>query len=1081
MNKKLVLLGTALLMTAATASAQKRVTGRVVDTDGAPVIGATVRVEGGKGVASTDSHGNFTLQDVPASAKSLKVTSIGKAAQTVSISGNVKVVMKDSETVLDEAYVVAYGRATKQSFTGAAAKIKGEKIEQKSTTEVTQALQGEVAGVQVITSDGNPGSSGDIYIRGLGSLYSSSQPLIVLDGIPYGGSFSSIDPKDIASVDIMKDATAAALYGSRGANGVVIVTTKRGQKGKLSIGADVKYAVSGRWLPTYETIDSPERFTELTWEGLKNSYALQGAGEDAAAYASLSLFNSEYGGIPEMYNMWNTPGDQLIDPTTGRFYDGITRRYTPENWEDELFRTGQKVDGSINITGGNDRSQFYTSLGYTKDKGYVVGADFQRFNVRSNIDTRITNWLKGTVNLAYTNMESNAPVQDGNASNNALQFSNLVPCIYPVFLRDADGNLVEDPNVGGWMYDYGNATADGRPYAMNINPAGAANLDINRSNIDQFTGNGNLEATFLKDFKFAVNLGYTYYNSTGTTLTNPYYGDAKSANGRLDKSFNTYRNVTGNQILSWAHTYGGVHHVSAFAGHESYWNETQYSAGSKYNLVQADGIQFGNAVSIQDLYGYSYGYSLDSYFGQVAYDYDNKYFFNAAIRADGSSRFADGNRWGTFGSVSAAWNITKENFMQDITWLRNLKLKGSWGLVGNQSLSTGTLGIGAYYPYATIYGIGNMNDAPSFSLSMKGNKDLTWEKTSNFNVGLEFNIADVIEGEFDYFNKLTYDMLFMKQVSPSLGYTSIPVNDGEMRNQGFEFNIIAHLIKTQDVSLDFRLNGAHYTTEMELMPMDEGKGQPQDYYKNGYFAWQKGRSVYDFYLREYMGVDAETGQALYKQRIATFEDGSQQIVTDQVLFDSQYKGQNVTFEDGTTTDGSEALYDYVGETALPTLTGGFGLDLRVKDFTFGATFTYALGGKAMDYTYQRLMGDNTPGATAWHKDIENRWQKAGDITDVPMLSSDSDEGYYANAASTRFLTSRSYLALSNVRVAYNVPEYLTRQLGDLNGVQIYASGENLFLLSARKGFMPGTSFAGTSSDTQYLPSSNFTIGLKLNF
>ncbi len=1080
MNKKLVLLGATLLLTAASVSAQKRVTGRVVDTNGAPVIGATVRVEGGKGVTTTDANGNFTLQDVSASAKNLKVTYIGKATQTVTISGNVKVVMKDNETELGEAYVVAYGRATKQSFTGAAAKIKGEKIEEKSTTEVTQALMGEVAGVQVINSDGNPGSSGDIYIRGLGSLYSSSQPLIVLDGIPYGGNFSSIDPKDIASVDIMKDATAAALYGSRGANGVVIVTTKRGQKGKLSIGADVKYAVSGRWLPTYETIDSPERFIELTWEGIKNNYLLGGKDmATATQYASEDLFDPRYGGIPAMYNMWNVDGVQLINPETGRFNEGISRRYTPESWEDALYRTGHKVDGSINITGGNDRSQFYTSVGYTKDKGYLVGADFQRFNVRTNLDTRITNWLKGTVNVAYTNMESNAPVQDGNAANNALQFSNLIPCIYPVFLRDAEGNRIEDTNVGGWMYDYGNTQGISRPYAMGINPAGAANLDINRANVDQFTGNGNLEASFLNDFKFSANLGYTYYNSTGSTLTNPFYGDAKSANGRLDKSFSTSRNITGNQILSWSHTYNDVHHVNAFVGHESTWTETQTSAGSKYNLVQADGTQFGNAVSIQDLYGYSYGYSLDSYFGQVSYDYDNKYFFNAALRTDGSSRFAKGNRWGTFGSVSAAWNITKENFMQDITWMRNLKLKGSWGLVGNQSLSIS--GLSSYFPYANMYTIANMNDMPSVLLSMKGNKNLTWEKTSNFNVGLEFNIADIVEGEVDYFNKLTYDMLFMKSVSPSLGYASYPVNDGKMRNQGIEFNLIAHLIKTQDVCLDFRLNGAHYTTKMVEMPMDEGKGKPQDYYLNGYYAWKKGRSVYDFYLREYMGVDEQTGQALYKQRYAVLEDGSKVLVNDQVLFESQHKGQTYTFEDGTTTDGSKALYDYVGETALPTLTGGFGLDLRIKDFTFGATFTYALGGKAMDYTYQRLMGDNTPGATAWHKDIENRWQKPGDITDVPMLSSDSEQGYYANATSTRFLTSRSYLSLTNVRVAYNVPEYLTRQLGDLNGVQIYASGENLFLLSARKGFMPGTSFSGTSSDTQYLPSSNFTIGLKLNF
>lgn len=1075
MNKRLMLIGAALLLTATTASAQKHVTGRVVDSEGQPVAGAAVKVEGHKGVTLTDANGKFSLNDVPASAKKLNVSSIGKVSQSVSIAGNVVVTLTDN--TLGEAYVVAYGKATKAAFTGAAVKVDGATIENKATTEVTSALLGEVAGVQIIQSDGNPGSASAIRIRGIGSVNASAEPLIVVDGMPYGGSFSSIDPKDIESIDVMKDATASALYGSRGANGVVIITTKKGAKGKLSVGADIKYSVSGRWLPTYDVIKSPERFTELTWEGLRN-YFVKNYGftnEEAAPYASNYLFSRS--GITADYNMWNAEGSALINPETGRFNEGITRKYNPESWEDELFRTGHRVDGSVNLTGGTDRVTFYTSLGYVQDKGYVVGADFRRFSTRTNIDAQIATWLKGSVNVAYSNLRSNASVQDDGAANNAISFSYNAPYLFPVFEHDAEGNRVIDENVGGYRYDYNLS----RNYASGINPAGVANLDVNRTDVDQFNGNGQLEASFLTDFKFTAGLGYMFYNAKNNTLTNPYYGDAEGL-GRTYNTFSTVRNVTGNQILRWGHLYG-VHNVSAFVGHESTWYKREYTYGAKNNLVRANDGTFGNAVVYSSLTGYNTGYSLDSWFGQISYDYDNKYFFNASLRADGSSRFAKGHRWGTFGAVSAAWNMKKEQFLADVEWIHALKLKASWGLTGNQSLSTSTLGsVAAYYPYADFYTINNMNDNPSILFDYKGNKNLTWEKASNWNVGLEFDIAGRVEGEIDYFNKLTSDMLFLKSVPTSQGYPSVPVNDGKMRNSGVEFNVVAHIVKTKDVRFDFRLNGAHYKTTIVELPMDEVAGKRQDYYTySTRYTWVKGKSMLAFYMPTYMGVDAQTGYSLWKKVTATFADGSTQDISNMELFKSQHAGEQYTLTESTTDSWSSATSDFTGDTALPKLQGGFGFDLSVKDFDFGITFTYALGGKAYDYNYASLMGDNSAGSNNWHKDIEKRWQNAGDVTDVPLLTNGTTKGSYANARSTRFLTSRSYLQLSNVHAAYNLPARWTERVGGMHGVQIYANAENLFLLSARKGFMPGTSLTGASTDTQYLPSSSFTIGLKLNF
>ncbi|MDO4930255.1 MAG: SusC/RagA family TonB-linked outer membrane protein [Bacteroidales bacterium] len=1079
MNRRLVLFGVAALLSAS-ALAQQRVTGRVVGEDGLPVVGATVKVEGYALAVTTDENGGFALADVPASAKRLNVTCLGMEAQTVGIAGNVTVTLVASETKLGEVYVVAYGKATKSSFTGAATQIKGERLEEKSTTEMTGALQGEVAGVQVVNSDGNPGASSEIYIRGIGSLFSSSQPLIILDGVPYGGTLSGIDPKDIESINIMKDATASALYGSRGANGVVIVTTKHGAKSKLAVQADVKYTVSGRWLPTYDVIDSPERYVELTWESMRNMFRY-GFGYDAATsanYASANLFSAS--GIPTLYNMWNADGADLINAETGRFNAGITRRYNPENWKDELYRAGQKVDAGVNLSGGNDVAQFYTALSYVKDKGYLEGSDFERINVRSNVDMNITDWLKGTVNLSYANLENNAPVQDVSAANNAFSFVNHIPPIYSVYMHDADGNLIADSNVGGWKYDYGDTSGSGRPYASGINPAGSANLDVNRTETELFTGTGSLEAVFLKDFKFTASLSYTYSGQTNESILNPYYGEAQSANGILTKTISNYRSVTANQIVNWSRTFNDVHHVSAFVGHESFWTETELSIGEKYNLVRADGTSFGNAVAYQSLSGYDYGYALDSYFGQVSYDYAEKYFVNASMRFDGSSRFAKGHRWGTFGSVGLAWNMKKEQFLKDVSLLHGLKLKASWGLVGNQGLLESVLGLGAYYPYDDLYSIGNINDRPSFTLFKKGNADLTWEKTSSFNVGVEFDLGGIVEGEFDYFNKFTYDMLFIKSVSPSLGYTSVPVNDGKMRNAGVEFSLVYHAIRQKDLTLDVRLNASHYKNKIVEMPKDDATGSEQYYYLSGeYYAWQKGHSIYDFYLCEYAGVDPATGYALYNLYVATLSDGTTVNISDMELFEQQYAGQQYTIEKTTTDDATAATRKFVGESAIPKLSGGLGFDLRYKNVTFGATFAYALGGKAFDVVYQTLMGDNAAGTANWHKDIENRWQQPGDVTDVPMLSNNSI--IYANTTSTRFLTTRNYLQLTSLRLAWNVPEEWTRVAAGMNGVQIYATGENLFLLSARKGFMPGTSFAGESADARYLPSSNFTIGLKLNF
>lgn len=533
----------------------------------------------------------------------------------------------------------------------------------------------------------------------------------------------------------------------------------------------------------------------------------------------------------------------------------------------------------------------------------------------------------------------------------------------------------------------------------------------------------------------------------------------------------------GNQILSYAKMFG-KHSIDAFVAHEATWSEHKYTQGEMSDIIRANNLEWSNAVVMAYMTSDKWRSALESYFGQVNYNYDNRYFANASIRRDGSSRFADGHRWGTFGSLGFGWVITNEQFMQNVTWLKYLKFKADWGLLGNQSISTGNTAAN-YYPYLDLYSIANNNDYASIRFAYKGNKDLTWEKTSSFNFGLEFNVADIVEGEFRYFNNTTRDMLYMKQVAPSLGYASYPVNDGKVRNSGIEFNLKWHAIRSKELKLDVRLNGSSYTNEIIEMPFDDTTGERKFYEIQRGYAWSKGHSLYDFYMREYAGVDPQTGAAQYNQYYNVKADGTRDLITDMEAYKHENKIEKLEVEK--TSDYANATQKYVGESVVPDITGGFGFDLSYKGFEVSTTFTYGIGGKAYDNVYALLMGDYGPGKYNWSVDIENRWQQPGDITDVPALTAGrSDYADYANATSTRFLTSRSYLSLTNARIGYTFPKNWFKGTG-INGLSLYVTGENLFVISVRKGFVSMASVTGSSGSSQYLPVSSIMGGLKIEF
>ena len=1093
MRKNLLLFFLFCFATLGTALGQNiTVKGTVLDENSDPVMGATVRLKSDatKG-AITDMDGRFTLQ--AKSGETILITYVGYKDQEVKAAPTVTVRLVPDNKLLDEVMVVAYGTAKKESFTGSATVVSGEKLSQKSVSNITKALEGEAPGIQVVNRTGQPGSSADIVIRGIGSVNSHTSPLYVVDGIPYGGSMSGINPNDIESISILKDASATALYGSRAANGVVLITTQKGKDGKTQVDLNLKYGITERLFPMHDGIRSPEEYMELAYQSLSNRYDLfKGKRQKGFENATINdMLFSEVGIYPG-YNIWTVPdGQQLIDPKTGKFNPNAKRIYTPESWVDETFRTGQRVEGDLQVTAGTSRLNVFTSLGFLKEQGYLIGSDFQRFNVRNNLTYIISDNLKLTSNLAYSRSQMNGSGQTDNM-NNGFNFANAMPAIYPVFLHDEKGNLIPDSRVPGrYLYDYGQFEGGSRGQGGGINPVGSMDLDAYTDVNHNVIANTSAEWRFLNDFKLTVNAGYQYNRILTNSLTNPLYGDAKDI-GRLYRYSEDYYALTLNQILSWKKSFGD-HNFDAFVAHESYNENYGYNFDYKHTAVLAKQLEMDNFVVMGDISSYSYGYALESYFGQLQYDYDGKYFINGSLRADGSSRFAPDKRWGTFGSVGGAWLISAEDFMKSAKWVNELKLKASWGLIGNQSISLGyDSEIPNYFLDRDFYNVSNLGDKPSFSFYSKGNPSLTWEKSSSWNVGLESRLFDRLNIAVEWFYKETSDMLFKKQVAPSLGYAYYPRNDGKLLNTGIELDLSYNAVKTKDWDFNIRLNMSHYANKITQMPTLEGSTEPKLYENRGAYGWMKDHSIYDHYTLTWMGVNPENGQAQYKayrKQTGKQEDGTPiySYITD--MQDHLAKGNTLEgYDEVTVSDSSNAVSDFVGKSALPDLTGGFGFDLRFRDITLSSSFAYGIGGWAMDGIYRNMMHSGTVGSYNWHTDMRRAWTPTNKDTDVPALAGGLTSYSFSNSASTRFLTSRSFLTLSNVRLSYDLPSSWMEKI-KMRKMSVFVSGDNLFILTARPGFYSGTSISGGNdnntvqvrTDYRYIPSANVVFGINMSF
>ena len=1053
--KRLSMILASLFLFVGLAMAQTTVKGTVVTyEDNEPIIGASIQVVGATNIGTiTDMNGAFTLQ-VPEGKKMIRITYVGMEPLEVAVSNKpLRIQLRNDATALDEVIVVAYGTQKKSSFTGSATTVKGENIEKLQVSNLSKALEGAMAGVQVSSSSGTPGSGASIMVRGIGSISASTSPLIVVDGVPYEGSLNSLNSHDIESMTLLKDAAANSMYGARGANGVIMITTKSAKAGKPKITFDGRIGFNARGVKPYDIIENAGEYYEMFWESLRNSkideLGMVGANQFASNNLIEYLKYNKYKGIPDT---------ELVDPMTGKFNKSATQSKWDDQWMTDPFRNGTRQEYNVNISSGTDDTKVYASLGYLGDEGYMAGSDFRRYSARIKLDQNIGKYVRVGGNISYANTiqkQFNGSVSSN--FSNIFMFSQNIAPIYPIYKYDDNGNLLYDEN-GDVLYDFG----ESRPYGSNQNPLAVALKNEVKTTRDNVTSRGYFEVTFLKDFKFTANIAYDIFNTFYSEYNTPIGGDALNVGGRGEKETQRYAALNVNQLLDWNHEFG-KHSAHILLGHETKNDHTKYLYGHMTNFADPNNPEFANAAQYQDLTSYTSEYALEGYFAKGEYNYGNRYYFTASIRRDGSSRFHKDNRWGTFWSVGGAWRINEEPFMKNVKFIDGLKLKASYGTQGNDNL-------GYAHNFTDLYQVDRVSGAAAFTKVLRGNPDLTWEKSRNFNAGFEASLWKRLNINFDFFIKETKDLLYQSPLATSEGSpTWIYRNEMDMKNTGFEVEISGDIIKTKNVRWNASLNLTHYKNELTRLP----DSKPADVYPNGYAAsnyWRKlGGSLYDFYYYEYVGVDPSNGKPMYNHyTYETNEDGT-------VKRDAN--GDEIVKSIETVNSITDATLRQTGKSAIPDLTGGFNTTVEAYGFDLSIATAFQLGGYVFDSFYNSLM---TAGANGhnFHKDMFNRWTPAHTDTNIPALGLDvQDAGISGN--SDYYLTKASYFSLRNVTLGYTIPAKIVNKWG-IDRVRIYLTGDNIWLKSKRKGLDPRQSFSG-STGYVYSALSSYSFGLNLSF
>lgn len=1041
------------------------VSGNVTDaSDGTAIPYVSVHLKGTMKGVSADDQGHYSIS-APSDAV-LVFTSIGYETVEIEVNGRdvISVRMNPDSEMLQETIVVAFGTATKESFTGSAAVVGASEIAMTQSSDVTRALEGVVAGVQMTTPSGSLDSKPSIRIRGIGTISSSveKEPLYVVDGVPFSGDLNNLNPADIESMTVLKDAASNALYGARGANGVIMITTKKARGSGAVVNVDAKWGWNTKALKSYDVISDPAQYYEMHYNALYNYYTnKQGMShQDANALASARVAGPVRDGglgyqvfaVPEGEAFIGTDGKVNPRATIGNVvnYNGKDYLLIPDDWMQEAYRQSLRQEYNVNVSGGVDKASFLASFGYLNNKGIVDGADMYRYTARLKADFQAKEWMKLGANVSYANYNyNNGNGDEGSAGSvgNVFGFASSMAPIYPVYIRDAEGNVMLDDR-GLQMYDFGDGRNAGmvRPNAPNANALRLITLDKNNSEGNAFTGTAFVELKFLKDFKFTFNIGTGVDGARHTSMNNMYYGQFATNGGTLYKGHERQFYINMQQLLSYNRTFSRLHNVDVLLGHETYSRNTTSVSGYKTKMFSDSNLELGGTVIDGQQASSSLSqYNNEGYFVRAQYDYASRIFVSGSFRRDASSRFHKDHRWGNFWSAGAGWLINNEPWF-GAAWVDMLKLKASIGSQGNDGIPD--------YLYTDTYEISNNAGEVAVAFRSKGNPDITWETNLNLNAGVDVELfGGRLAGAVEYFYRKTSDMLFFFNVPLSLGYSGYYDNIGDMRNSGVEVSLNAVPVNTRNVQWALNVNLTHYTNKITMLPDEHKKMEVEGYagYQSGGRYYGEGLPIYTFYMPRYAGVEQETGLPMWYK-----EDSGMTV---------------------TTTSYSEAS-NYLCGDPTPQIYGGFGTSLSFYGFDISAQFTYSVGGLVYDSGYAAVM---TPPGTSTgsniHKDMLNAWTPSNPDSSIPRFQY-LDENVAAQ--SDRFLTDASYINFQSAQIGYSLPQKITEKF-KVSRLRFYVLCDNIFYVSARRGLDPRYSFTGTTNYAVNSPVRTLSGGINVTF
>lgn len=987
--------------------------GMVTDEAGQGLPGVNIIEKGTTNGTISDLNGNFILNVVNAkSVLVLKYIGYGESEVLVGSQRNIHIVLKEDSKLIDEVIVTAYGKSTKAAFTGSASVVKAETLEKIAPTNITQGLQGLSAGVQVINQTGRPGTDAQIVIRGLGSMTASSNPLYVIDGVPSDAPLNSISSSDIESITVLKDAASTSLYGSRAGNGVILITTKSGKQGKTKVNLRASWATSDFAVKFPERVGAAKQY-ELAFEGLYN---------DATDFMNMDDTQARqyaHDNVTGVY--WREVPVELADGTTRKYrsgwntdypvgLDGKIKSNAKRLWEEDLFdqsfKYRLKQDYGIDVSGGlGENNDFFVSASMLDDKGMHISDNFKRFTGRAVLNSRVNKWIALKNSILYTNSKIAN-------SGFATRVFRVMPSVYSAFLWDHQKNdYGVSPYTGNYQLDQGRN--NGRTWWPGWSAFGSYAETVDNKN-DNVQTNSSLILSLLPGLEFKSVYSYQLMSSYNSYWSSPEVEDELVKNGgRIDKNMSRNFSHTVTNVLSYDKVFGTKNHAYILLGQEAYQYHSSAFGTSRAGLALPYFTEIGLASEDPTSESSTDNYSLASFFAKADYDFDNKYYISGSVRTDGSSRFHKDNRWGTFWSMGASWRLTQEEFMKSTSnWLNNLKLKFSYGQVGNDNVD--------YYAYQGLYDTTIYESSIGVTQSQLANPEVKWENNIQMNVGIDFTVFNKFSGSVEFFQRKSKDLLLDVPLAPSIGMSSVLRNVGDIKNYGWEFDLNYRAITTKNFSWDMTLNATTYKNVITSLPSKEEnftRGAAQ-------FKWVENGSRFDIYMPKYAGVNPDNGRNQWWK--FTFDDNGN--------ITSQEKTENyndVNVDKQRINQGS----------TLPKVYGSFIHNFRLKDFDLSFMLYYSLGGKVYDQYFgeSNVLRENF----AAYDFLDDRWKKPGDQTDIAKIY--VNKVFDANSAakySDQYLFKNNYLRLRNLSFGYNIPRSSLSKLG-IEGLRVYVRGDNL--------------------------------------